>query len=64
MPRGFQELPRNASQYQGIQGFRFGDFEEFPALGGCASTTLGISKGPEKGPTDNMEMVKEYVGGS
>jgi hypothetical protein len=64
-PKGFEELPRNDPQYQGIQGFRFGDFEEeFPALGGRKNTTSGISKGAEKGPTDDMEIVKEPVGGN
>jgi hypothetical protein len=28
MPKGFLELPRGNPQYQGIQGFRFGDFED------------------------------------
>jgi hypothetical protein len=32
MPKGFLELPRSDPQYQGIRGFRFGDFEEFPVL--------------------------------
>jgi hypothetical protein len=30
MPKGVLELPQDDPQYQGIQGFRFGDFEEFP----------------------------------
>jgi hypothetical protein len=64
MPKGFLELPRDDPQYQGIQGFRFGDFEEFPALGGCKNTTSGISKGPEEGLADDIEIVKEPVGGS
>jgi hypothetical protein len=65
MPKlGFLELPRNDPQYQGIQGFRFGDFEEFPALGGRKNTTSGISKGPKEGPADDIEIVKEPVGGS
>jgi hypothetical protein len=64
-PKGFEELPRNDPQYQGIQGFRFGDLEEeFPALGGRKNTTSGISKGAKKGPTDDMEIVKEPVGGN
>jgi hypothetical protein len=64
MPEEFLELPRVDPQYQGIQGFRFGDFEEFPALGGRKKTTWGISKGPEEGPADDIEIVKEPVGGS
>jgi hypothetical protein len=58
-------MPFGYPQYQGIQGFRFGDFEEeFPALGGRKNTTSGISKGAEKGPTDDMDIVKEPVGGN
>jgi hypothetical protein len=38
--------------------------EEIPALGGRKNTTSGISKGAEKGPTDDMESVKEPVGGN
>jgi hypothetical protein len=64
MPKGFLELPQDDPQYQGIKGFRFGDFEEFPALGGRKNTALGISKGPEKGPADDIEIFKEPVGGS
>jgi hypothetical protein len=64
MLKGFLELPRDDPQYQGIQGFRFGDFEEFPALGSRKNTTSGISKGPEEGPADDIEIVKEPVGGS
>jgi hypothetical protein len=30
MPKGFEELPPTDPQYQGIQGFSFGDF---PPLG-------------------------------
>jgi hypothetical protein len=64
MPKGFLQFPRDDPQYKGIQGFRFGDFEEFPALGGRKNTTLGISKGPKEGPADDIEIVKEPVGGS
>jgi hypothetical protein len=64
MHEGFLELPRDDPQYQGIQGFRFGDFVEFPALGGRKNTTSRISKGPEEGPADDIEIVKEPVGGS
>jgi hypothetical protein len=47
------------------KGLRFGDFEEeFPVPGGRKNTTSGISKGAEKGPTDDMEIVKEPVGGN
>jgi hypothetical protein len=58
------ELPWDDPQYQGIQGFRFGDFQKFPALGGRKNTTSKMSKGPEEGPADDIEIVKEPVGGS
>jgi hypothetical protein len=45
MPKGFQDLPRDDPQYQGIQGFRFGDFEESPALGGRKNTTFKRGQG-------------------
>jgi hypothetical protein len=64
MLEGFLELPRNDPQYQGIQGFKFGDFEEFPVLGGRKNTTSGISKELKKGPANDVETVKETVGGS
>jgi hypothetical protein len=63
MPKGFQELPR-IEQHQGIQGFRSEDFEECPALGGRKNTTSEYIKGPEEGPADDIEIVKEAVGGS
>jgi hypothetical protein len=58
---GFLELPRDDPQYQGIQGFRFGDFEEFPSLEGCKNTTSEYQK---EGPADDIEIVKEPVEGS
>jgi hypothetical protein len=64
MPEGFLELPRDDPQYQGIQGFRFGDFEEFLALGGRKNTTSQTSKGPKEGPADDIEIAKEPVEGS
>jgi hypothetical protein len=65
VPKGFEELPRDDPQCQGIQGFRFGDFEEeFPSLRGRKNTTSGITKGAKKGPADDMEIVKELVGGN
>jgi hypothetical protein len=64
MPKGFLDLPRNDPQYPGIQGFRFGDFEEFSTLGGRKNTTLEISKGLKERPADDTEIVKEPVEGS
>jgi hypothetical protein len=50
MPKGFEELPRTDSQYQGIQGFNFGDF---PPLGGEVSkeTTSNVTKGAGEAPS-------------
>jgi hypothetical protein len=58
MPKGFGELPRTDPQYQGIQGFNFGDF---PPLGGGVSkeTTSNITKGAGEAPSEDMEIVKQ-----
>jgi hypothetical protein len=58
MPKGFGELPRTVPQYQGIQGFNFGDF---PPLGGGISkeTTSNVTKGAGEAPSEDMEIVKQ-----
>jgi hypothetical protein len=48
MPKGFLELPWDDPQDQGIQGFRFGEFEKFPALEGRMNTTSEYQKGPRR----------------
>jgi hypothetical protein len=49
MPKGFEELPPTDPQYQGIQGFSFGDF---PSLGGEVGkdTTSNMTIGAKKAP--------------
>jgi hypothetical protein len=61
MPKGFEDLPRTDPQYQGIEGFNFGDF---PPLGGEVSrgTTSNVSKEAKKSPSDDMGIVKQSVG--
>jgi len=61
LPKGFEELPRTDPDYQGVQGFSFGDF---PPLGGEGSieTTSNVTKGAKKVPSDNVGNVKMPVG--
>jgi hypothetical protein len=58
MPKGFEELPRTDPQYQGTQGFNFGDF---PPLGGGVSkdTTSNVTEGAGEAPSEDMEIVKQ-----
>jgi hypothetical protein len=60
MPKGFEELPPTDPQYQGIQGFSFGDF---PPLGGESSmnTTLKVTKEKEKVTTDDVRNVERPI---
>jgi hypothetical protein len=57
MPKGFEELPQTDPQYQGIEGFNFGDF---PALGGGVSkdTTSNVTEGAGEAPAEDIEIVK------
>jgi hypothetical protein len=57
MPKGFEELPQADPQYQGIQGFNFGDF---PSLGGGVSkdTTSNVTKGAGEAPAEDIGIVK------
>jgi hypothetical protein len=57
MPKGCGELPQTDPQYQGIQGFNFGDF---PALGGGVSkdTTSNVTKGAKEAPAEDIGIVK------
>jgi hypothetical protein len=50
MPKGFGEMPPTEPQYQGIQGFSFGDF---PSLGGEVSkdTTSNMTIGAKEAPS-------------
>jgi hypothetical protein len=61
MPKGFEELPRTDPQYQGVQGFKFGDF---PPLGGGVSrnTTSRVTQGKGKATEDNVGNVERPVG--
>jgi hypothetical protein len=57
MPKGFGELPPTDSQYQGIQGFSFGDF---PPLGGEVSkdTTSNMMIGAKEAPSRDIGNVE------
>jgi hypothetical protein len=57
MPKGFGELPPTDPQYQGIQGFSFGDF---PPLGGEVSkdTTSNMKIGAKEAPSRDIGNVK------
>jgi hypothetical protein len=57
MPKGFGKLPQTDSQYQGVQGFNFGDF---PPLGGGVSkdTTSNVTKGAGEAPAEDIGIVK------
>jgi hypothetical protein len=57
MPKGFEELPPTDPQYQGIQGFSFGDF---PPLGGEASkdTTSNMTTGAKEAPSSDIGNVE------
>jgi hypothetical protein len=57
MPKGLEELPPTDPQYQGIQGFSFGDF---PPLGGEVSkdTTSNMTIGAKEAPSKDIENVK------
>jgi hypothetical protein len=68
MPKGFEELPSTDPQYQGIQGFRYGDF---PPLGGEVSKdtpsnmTIGAKEAPSRdiGNVETLEKENELEGG-
>jgi hypothetical protein len=68
MPKGFEELPPTDPQYQGIQGFSFGDF---PPLGGDVSKdttsnmTIGAKEAPSRdiGNVETLEKETELEGG-
>jgi hypothetical protein len=57
MPKGFEELPPTNPQYQGIQGFSFGDF---PPLGGEVSkdTTSNMTIKAKEAPSRDIGNVK------
>jgi hypothetical protein len=57
MPKGFGELPPTDPQYQGIQGFSFGDF---PPLGGEVSkdTTSNMTIGAKEAPSRDIGNVE------
>jgi hypothetical protein len=61
MPKGFQELPPTDPQYQGVQGFTFGDF---PSLGGGVSkdTTSNVTKGAGTAASEDIGIVKPLEG--
>jgi hypothetical protein len=61
MPKGFEDLPRTDPQYQGVQGFNFGDF---PPLGGGVSknTTSKVTQGKGKATEDDVGNVERPVG--
>ena len=61
LPKGFEELPPTDPQYQGVQGFTFGDF---PSLGGGVSkdTTSNVTKGAETAPSEDIGIVKPLEG--
>jgi hypothetical protein len=68
MPKGFEELPPTDPQYQGIQGFSFGDF---PPLGGevskdmTSNRTIGAKEAPSRdiGNVKTSEKETELEGG-
>jgi hypothetical protein len=68
MPKGFEELPPIDPQYQGIQGFSFGDF---PPLGGevskdtTSNMTVGAKEAPSRdiGNVETLEKETELEGG-
>jgi hypothetical protein len=68
MPKGFEELPPTDLQYQGIQGFSFGDF---PPLGGevskdtTSNMTIGAKEAPSRdiGNVETLEKETELEGG-
>jgi hypothetical protein len=68
MPKGFEELPPTDPQYQGIQGFSFGDF---PPLGGeiskdtTSNVTIGAKEAPSRdiGNVETLEKEIELEGG-
>jgi hypothetical protein len=66
MPKGFEELPPTDSQYQGIQGYSFGDF---PPLGGevskntTSNMTTGAKEAPSRGIGNVKTLEKETEGG-
>jgi hypothetical protein len=57
MPKSFEKLPPTDPQYQGIQGFSFGDF---PPPGGEVSkdTTSNMTIGAKKAPSKDIEIVE------
>jgi hypothetical protein len=57
MPKGFGKLPPTDPQYQGIQGFSFGDF---PPLGGEVSknTTSNMTTGAKEAPSRDIGNVE------
>jgi hypothetical protein len=57
MPKGFEELPPTDPQYQGIQGFSFGDF---PPLRGEVSknTTSNMTIGAKEAPSRDIGIVE------
>jgi hypothetical protein len=57
VPKGFEELPPTDPQYQGIQGFSFGNF---PPLGGEVSkdTTSNMTIGAKEAPSRDIENVE------
>jgi hypothetical protein len=63
MLKGFEELPPTDPQYQGIQGFSFGDFSP---LGGEVSkdTTSNMTIGAKEAPSrdiGNVEVLKKEI---
>ena len=50
LPKGFEELPRTDPQYQGVQGFSFGDF---PPSG--VEVTSNVTTGAPEAPLENIE---------
>jgi hypothetical protein len=63
MPQGFEELPPTDPQYQGIQGFSFGDF---PPLGGEVSrdTTSNMTIGAKEAPSRDIGNVEALEKGT
>jgi hypothetical protein len=61
MPKGFQELPPTDPQYQGVQGFTFGDSSSL-GEGVSKGTTSNVTKGAGTAPSEDIGIVKPLEG--